>query len=73
MPSLTVPESLPQSLSISQLGNNPMLYFPALIGDRTYKNYVMDVFNIDVTTEEGAAKVYCFDVTTGEQVTFVQS
>ena len=72
MPSLTVPESLQQSLSITQLGDSPMLYFPALVGERTYKDYVKDVFNIDVTTEAGAAKVYCFDVTTGAQVTFKQ-
>jgi len=65
--SLTVPESLPQSLSVSSI-----VYFPALVGERTYKDYVKDVFNFDVTTEAGAAKVYCFDVSTGEQVTFKQ-
>ena len=32
-----------------------------------------DVFNIDVTTEAGAAKVLCFDVSSGGQVTFKQS
>ena len=68
MMSQTVPESLPQSLSI-----NSKVYFPALFGERTYKDYVKDVFNIDVTTEVGAAKVLCFDVSTGSQVTFKQS
>ena len=72
MPSLTVPESLPQSLGLSSEGD-PMVYFPALVGERTYKDYVKDVFNIDVTTEAGAAKVLCFDVSTGSQVTFKQS
>lgn len=67
MPSLIVPESLPQSLSVSS-----KVYFPALVGERTYKDYVKDVFNIDVTTEAGAAKVLCFDVSTGAQVTFKQ-
>lgn len=32
----------------------------------------LDVFNIDVTTSAGAAKVLCFDVSTGAQVTFKQ-
>lgn len=64
MPSPTVPESLPQSLSIT---NN--VYFPALIGERTYKDYVKDVFNLDATD----SKVYCVDVSTGSQVSFPQS
>jgi hypothetical protein len=70
--SLKVPESLPQSLGLSSEGG-PMVYFPALVGERTYKDYVKDVFNIDVTTEAGAAKVLCFDVSTRNQVTFKQS
>lgn len=70
MTSLIVPESLSQSLSLESLFNKPMVYFPAVIGERTYKDYVKDVFDIDVTTTAGADKVLCFDVSTGQQVTF---
>lgn len=65
MLSLTVPESLSQSLSISE-----RICVPTLIGERTYKDYVKDVFNFDVTTREGANKVLCINVSTGEQLMF---
>ena len=72
MPSLTVPEPLRQSLDLNYEGAT-MLYFPALVGYRTWDFFVSFVFQIVVTTEAGAAKVYCFDVATGSQVTFPQS
>jgi hypothetical protein len=64
MTSFTVPDSLPQSLSFTDF-----VYFPALLGGRTYKDYVADVFNIDVTD----SKVYCLDISTGQKVSFPQS
>ena len=69
MPSLTVPESLPQSLSLTQGSTDrPMVYFPELIGERTYTDYFTDVFNIDAKSERIG---FCFDILTGERVKFV--
>jgi hypothetical protein len=70
MTSPIVPESLPQSSLQLVDGGGPLVFFPALLGERTYKDYVKDVFNFDVTNSEGEAKVCCIDMSTGSEMNY---